>query len=61
MIKRALKRVLKESYSLAWTLAGTGLVLITLSGQTREWGIWISLGALAIHLLAVLLISEDDL
>lgn len=61
MIKKVLKRILKESYSLAWTLAGTGLVLITLSGQTRDWGIWISLAALAVHLLAVIFISEDEL
>lgn len=61
MIKKFLKRILKESYSLAWTLAGTGLVLITLSGQTRDWGIWISLAALAVHILAIIFISEDEL
>lgn len=61
VIVKMLQRFLKEAYSLAWTLAGTGLVLITLSGSTRFWGTIISLGALAVHLLAVAFLPEDDL
>lgn len=52
------KKLLNETHALAWTLAGTGTVLITLSGQTRTYGIWISVGALIIHLLGALL--KDD-
>jgi len=43
----------------AWTLAGTGLVLITLSGSTRTAGIWMSVIALALHFVSYLL-PEDD-
>lgn len=60
-MKRIFKRIVKESYGLAWTLAGTGLVLITLSGSTRSWGIVISLSALAVHLFALFVVPEDDL
>lgn len=49
-----MKRILRELGELSWTLAGTGLVLITLSGRTRELGIWISLGGLGVHLLGLL-------
>jgi len=61
MIKKALRKVLKEAYSLAWTLAGTGLVLITLSGSVQFWGTVISLIALGVHLLAVIFLTDDDL
>jgi hypothetical protein len=44
----------------AWTLAGTGIVLITLSGQTRTWGLWMSGVALVLHLLSYLLPENDD-
>jgi hypothetical protein len=42
----------------AWTLAGTGLVLITLSGSTRTAGIWLSVSALLLHFVSYL-IPED--
>ena len=32
-------KFVKEISGLSWTLAGTGLVLITLSGNTRRLGI----------------------
>lgn len=53
------KKLLNETHALAWTLAGTGTVLITLSGQTRTYGLWISAAALAIHLVGVLLKKDD--
>lgn len=43
----------------AWTLAGTGLVLITLSGSTRTIGIWLSIIAVVLHFASYLL-PEDD-
>jgi len=55
-----LKKILGELSSLGWTLAGTGLVLITLSGQTQKWGIYMSLGALVIHVISFVLPSGDD-
>jgi hypothetical protein len=52
-------RLLRYITEQAWTLAGTGLVLITLSGSTRSAGIWISIAATALHLVSYFL-PEDD-
>lgn len=46
-----MKKLFEEIKSLSWTLGGTGLVLITLSGQTRTYGILISGISLAVYLL----------
>ncbi len=46
-----MKKLIEEIKSLSWTLGGTGLVLITLSGQTRTYGILISGVALAVYLV----------
>lgn len=47
-------RNLKDNISdLAWTLGGTGLVLITLSGDTQRWGIWISGISLVVYLVGM--------
>lgn len=54
-----MKKIVKEFHSLAWTLAGTGLVLITLSGETRTIALWISGVTLAVHLIGVLVSKED--
>lgn len=53
------KKLWDEAHALAWTLAGTGMVLITLSGQTRTYGLWISAAALALHLAGALLKKDD--
>ena len=50
-----IKKIMKESGGLSFTVAGTLLVLITLSGDTRAKGIWISGAALTVHLLAVVM------
>lgn len=55
-----MKRFFEELQGLAWTLAGTGLVLITLSGQVRTYGLWISGIALGIHVLSGFLKGGDD-
>lgn len=44
---------------LSWTLGGTALVLITLSGRTREIGLWISGISLAAYLLVTFLVDEE--
>ena len=49
-----IKKLLKEIHALTWTLGGTGLVLITLSGATRSWGIKITIASLIVHLCGVL-------
>jgi hypothetical protein len=54
-----MKKLVKEFHSLAWTLAGTGLVLITLSGDTRTLALWISGVTLVVHIFGVLISKED--
>lgn len=51
-------KVIRYLLEQAWTLAGTGLVLITLSGSTRSTGMWLAFSALALHLISYL-IPED--
>ena len=53
-----MKKILDNIPDLAWTLGGTGLVLITLSGDTRTWGIWISVISLGVY-IAALLANKD--
>jgi len=53
------KKLLNEAHALAWTLAGTGMVLITLSGQVRTYGIWISIAALGVHLVGALFKKDE--
>jgi hypothetical protein len=43
---------------LMWA-AGTALVLITLSGQTRTWALWISAAALAVNIVAIVAEIKD--
>ncbi|CAB5222352.1 hypothetical protein UFOVP361_152 [uncultured Caudovirales phage] len=55
-----MKKLIDEIHALAWTLGGTGMVLITLSGQTLKWGIWISIASLVTHLIGALLKQDDS-
>ena len=55
-----MKKLIDEIHALAWTLGGTGMVLITLSGQTLKWGIWISIASLGVHLVGALLKRDDS-
>ena len=43
-----------------WVWAGTGLVLITLSGQTRKTGIYLTIGAVVIHAIATFTSKGQD-
>lgn len=60
MFKKIIKKLLNEVHALAWTLGGSGIVLITLSGETKKLGTWITLASLGVHLVGVLLKKEDD-
>ena len=53
------KKVFFETSALSWTIGGTGIVLITLSGETREMGIWISVASFVFHMIGVLLDKEN--
>jgi hypothetical protein len=55
-----IRKFFKEAHALAWTIAGTALVLITLSGETKKWALWISGITLVIHMLGVFLSKEDE-
>ncbi len=54
-----MRKFWEEMHGLTWTLAGTGMVLITLSGSTLKWGVWITLAGLAVHLVAVIGKGDD--
>jgi hypothetical protein len=54
------KRFFEELQGLAWTLAGTALVLITLSGQVRTYGLWISGVALVVHIVSGIAKGGDE-
>ena len=53
------KKLRDELFALSFTLGGTGLVLITLSGATLTWGIWITVASVIAHLLGVLIKEEE--
>lgn len=54
-----MRKLLNQLSDLAWTVGGVGLVLITLSGDTLKWGIWISVASFALHIIGVL-VGEDE-
>ena len=54
------KRLRNEIFALSWTLGGTGLVLITLSGDTLKWGLWISGASLVLHMIGVVFTGDED-
>lgn len=60
MFKKIIKKLLNEVHALAWTLGGSGIVLITLSGETKKLGTWITLASLGVHLIGVLLKKEEE-
>ena len=53
-------KFLKETSALSWTLGGTGLVLITLSGPTKVLGIWISVISLVVHRIGVAFSKDEE-
>lgn len=55
-----LKKIIKEAGALSWTLAGTALVLITLSGSIQTQALWISGAALVVHLVSVIAAGDDE-
>ena len=57
---RQMRKWLDEMSGLVWTLAGTALVLVTLSGSTRRLGLQISIAALVINLVLISLKDNDS-
>jgi hypothetical protein len=54
------RKLTDEIFALSWTLGGTGLVLITLSGDTLKWGLWISGLSLVLHMFGVIIKKDDS-
>ena len=59
-MKKGIKKFFKETYSLLWTMAGTALVLITMSGDVLKYALWISGTGLAVHFIGLLFVKEDS-
>ncbi len=55
-----MKKLIAALYDQAWTIAGTILVLITLSGDIQSWGIKISIATLVIVLFGAVIKKEMD-
>jgi hypothetical protein len=55
-----LKRIFNELHALAWTLSGGAIVIITLSGETRTYGLWLTVAAFAVHMIGVLIKKDED-
>ena len=53
-----IKKIFFETSALSWTIGGTGIVLITLSGETREMGIYIAVARFVFHMIGVLMDKE---
>lgn len=54
------KKILKELHALAWTLSGGVIVLITLSGKTQTYGLWLTIAAFTVHMFGVLIKKEES-
>lgn len=59
-MKKYWHKLLDVLDGLNWTVAGTILVLITLSGPTKTQGIQIFVFALLLHLMIAMLKPSDD-
>jgi hypothetical protein len=55
-----IKKFSKEISALAWTLGGTAMVLITLSGDTLRQGLWIAGLSFVLHMIGVLSSKSDS-
>lgn len=60
MLKKFIAKLIAALYEQAWTIAGTVLVLITLSGDIQSWGIKISVITLAVVLLGAVIKKESE-
>jgi len=55
-----MKKLFTEIKELSWVLGGTGLVLITLSGNTLKAGWWISGISLVAYIIGTLGTGDDE-
>ena len=59
-MKKFITKLIAALYEQAWTVAGTILVLITLSGDIQSWGIKISAITLSVVLLGAVIKKESS-
>jgi hypothetical protein len=59
-MKKLAKKLANEAHALIWTVAGTALVLITLSGSVQQTAIQISGLALIFHIFGVLIKKDSN-
>ena len=54
-----MRKYVDEILALSWTLGGTAMVLITLSGDTLKWGLWIASLSLVFHMVGTALKKSE--
>lgn len=59
MKMKFLKKLWDITADLTWTLVGSVIVLITLSGDTQKIALYLTVGGLVVHYLYKMLQSED--
>jgi hypothetical protein len=59
MKMKFLKKLWDITADLTWTLVGSVIVLITLSGDTQKIALYLTVGGLFVHYLYKMLQSED--
>lgn len=60
MIRTRMKRVVRECFVLSLTAGSTGIVLVTLSGETRQYGIYLTIGSFICHMVGVWIDWKDE-
>ena len=55
-----MKRVVRECFVLSLTAGSTGIVLVTLSGATRQYGIYLTIGSFICHMVGVWIDWKDE-
>ena len=50
----------REITALAFTLLASITTILTLSGSMQTWALWLTFGALGLHLLGVLTSGDDE-
>jgi len=55
-----LKKLFKEGHALVWTVSGTALVLITLSGDVLKYALWISGASIVAHMVGFVIWGGSD-
>jgi hypothetical protein len=53
-------KVWREITALAFTLLASVITILTLSGRLQTWALWLTFGALGLHLLGVVTDKEDE-